>query len=118
LRDCDDTLATVLEVFAQGHYWWVPFEQIQILAINPPRFARDLLWLPARLITREGLDREVYLPTIYPGTHEHSDDQVRLGRKVDWQPLANGLMRGIGSKIYLAGDHDVGLADWRELQVN
>src|SRR5262249_40344755 len=28
LRDCDDRFSTVLEVFAQGVYYWVPLEQV------------------------------------------------------------------------------------------
>src|SRR5262249_18467309 len=46
LRDCDDLFAQVLEVMSQGNYFWVPLEQIDLLASNPPRFPRDLLWLP------------------------------------------------------------------------
>ena len=45
-RDADDLFNTVLEVFAKGRYFWVPLEQVESIAINPPRFPRDLLWVP------------------------------------------------------------------------
>lgn len=44
LRDADDLFGTVLEVFAKGRYFWVALEQVESLAMNPPRFPRDLIW--------------------------------------------------------------------------
>src|SRR4051812_17797863 len=48
-RDADDLLAPVLEVFAPGGYFWVPWEQVQYLEVGAPQTLRDLLWAPARL---------------------------------------------------------------------
>jgi type VI secretion system protein ImpE len=83
LRDADDLFGMVLEVLAQGDYFWVPLEQLDSLAMNAPAFPRDLLWLPARLTLQDGQHGEVFLPTIYPGTHEQADDQVKTGRATD-----------------------------------
>ena len=47
LRDADDLLAGVLEVMAQGRYYWVGLDQVVSVAMNPPRFPRDLLFIPA-----------------------------------------------------------------------
>ena len=51
LRDCDDLFGTVLEVISQGNYFWVPLETIESIALMPPRFPRDLLWIKAQLET-------------------------------------------------------------------
>src|SRR5262249_11128351 len=52
LRDGDDLFGPVLEVMAQGGYYWVPLEQVESVTTNAPRFPRDLLWLAARLELR------------------------------------------------------------------
>ena len=48
-RDADDLFGGVLEVMAQGRYFWAGLEQVRLVAMNPPRFPRDLLYIPARL---------------------------------------------------------------------
>src|SRR5206468_13018583 len=47
LRDCDDLFGGVLEVMAQGGYYWVPLEQIDAVSVSAPKTPRDLLWLTA-----------------------------------------------------------------------
>ncbi len=117
-RDADDQFGTVLEVLARGEYFWVPVEQIDSLALNPPRFPRDLLWMPARLMLKEGAHGEVFLPVLYPNSHEHSDEQVRLGRTTDWKQVEEGLVLGVGARVVLIGEEGVRVPDWRELRFN
>jgi type VI secretion system protein ImpE len=115
LRDADDVFSTVLEVFGQGGYYWVPFEQIDALAMKAPRFPRDLLWVPARLDLKEGSGGNVFLPALYHGTHAHADNQVKLGRANDWKVIDNGPVLGLGSRTFLVGDDTFSLLEWREL---
>jgi type VI secretion system protein ImpE len=103
-RDFDDILAPVLEVVAPAGYFWVPWEHIQHLSVSPPRNLRDLLWTPVDLATFDGQLGQVYVPNLYPGTATHPDDLVRLGRKTVWQDAGEGIVRGAGPKIFLAGD--------------
>ena len=56
---------------------------------EPPRFPRDLLFIPAHL-ELEDEQGDIFLPALYPGSHEHPDDQVRLGRMTDWKELDGG----------------------------
>lgn len=117
LRDCDDLFGTVLEVMAQGSYYWVPLEQVESITMNPPRFPRDLIWIPARLELLEGAAGNVYLPVLYPGSEEQADNQVKLGRTTDWKDVGAGLVRGVGAHLYLAGEADMSLPEWRELKI-
>lgn len=117
LRDADDLFGTVLEVFAQGKYFWVPFEQVASLTANPPKFPRDTLYLPARLTLADESSGDVFLPTVYPGSYTDSDDALRLGRATEWDGPP-GAVRGRGHRVVLIGDADVGLVDIRELTVS
>ncbi len=116
MRDADDLLGTVLEVMAKGEYFWVPLEQIGTLAMNPPTTPRDLYWIPARLELMAGASGEVYLPALYPGSHEHADPKVKLGYATDWE-TSDGLALGRGAKTFLVGDDAKLLLEWEELQV-
>jgi type VI secretion system protein ImpE len=115
LRDGDDLFGDVLEVMARGAYYWVPLGQVDSLALNAPKYARDVLYFPARLTLRDGQTGEVFLPALYPGAHEHADDAVKLGRVTDWFSEPGGPTLGVGARTFLAGEDAVGLLEWRQL---
>jgi len=115
IRDADDRFGPVLEVFTNGNYFWVPFDQIEMVAMNAPKFPRDLLWIPARLTTAQGTTGDVHLPVLYPNSHAHQDTQVKLGRSTDWSGEP-GAVTGVGARVYLVGDDPVPLPEWRQLQ--
>lgn len=115
LRDTDDLLGGVLEVLALGKYYWVPLEQVVGLAINAPRYPRDLSFIAARLELAEE-SGEVFLPALYPGAAAEADLALKLGRLTQWRPGADGgPSRGVGAKVYQVDDDDVALIDWRQL---
>jgi type VI secretion system protein ImpE len=114
--DCDDLLAPVLEVMTSQGYFWVPLEKVRSLTTTAPKTPRDLYWLPAVLELDDSAG-PVFLPALYPFSHEHADDAVKLGRMTDWQGAEGEPVRGLGQKTYLAGDDPVGILDIRELEV-
>ena len=115
LRDSDELFGPVLEVFSKGNYFWLPFEDIDLLASNAPKFPRDLLWLPANLQVREGPSGEVFLPALYPLSGEDADPEIRLGRATDSLQAEGGPVRGIGRRVLRADSHDVALTDCRQI---
>jgi type VI secretion system protein ImpE len=115
-RDADDLFGPVIEALAHGEYFWLPAEQLDSVALNPPRFPRDLLWMPARVLLKEGEHGEVFLPVLYPNSHEHPDDGVRLGRTNDWKQAGGGPVLGAGARAFLVGEEGAGVAEWRELR--
>jgi type VI secretion system protein ImpE len=117
LRDGDDLFSYLLEVMAHGRYYWVPLEQVESLTMPAPRFQRDLLWVPARLGLHDGASGEVFLPALYPGSHEHPDPRIKLGRATDWKGPEGGPVRGVGLREFLVGDDSIPLREWRELVV-
>jgi type VI secretion system protein ImpE len=116
LRDCDDLFGPMLEVMAHGNYFWVPLEHVHSLTMNGPKFPRDLLWIPARLETDDATG-DVFLPALYPRSHEHADNQVKLGRMTDWNSTEGGPTLGVGSRTFLVDDDAVSLLEWRELTI-
>ena len=114
LRDADDLLSGVLEVMLKGRYYWVGLDQVTSLTMEPPRFARDLLFIPARLSLQD-VAGDVFLPALYPNSFAHPDDQVKLGRMTDWHSIEGGPTLGLGLHTYLRDDEDITLLQWREL---
>jgi type VI secretion system protein ImpE len=104
-RDADDLTAPILEVItSNGKYYWVPLDQVELLELRPPQRLRDLLWRQAHLIVRNSQDGEVYVPTLYAGSHTDPDDRIRLGRYTDWRGGSGTPVRGVGLRTYLVGD--------------
>jgi type VI secretion system protein ImpE len=116
LRDCDDLFGGVLEGMAQGQYFWVPLEEVESLALNPPRYPRDLIWFPARLELRQRGMGEVFLPALYPGAYQETDPELKLGRRTEFSETAPVL--GKGARLFLAGDDPAPLLEWRELVID
>jgi type VI secretion system protein ImpE len=117
LRDCDDLFAGVLEVLAQGAYFWVPLEQVELITLKAPRFPRDILWAPAHLELRGGSAVNVHLPGLYPASAEHDNNAVKLGRFTDWQAPEGGPVLGRGAHLFLVGDDALPLLEWREVKI-
>jgi type VI secretion system protein ImpE len=104
-RDLDDLTASVFEVLTStGKYFWIPMDLVELIEFRPYERPRDLLWRRCRMIVRNGPDGEVYLPTLYAGTKDSTDQQVRLGRATDWQ--GESLVRGAGQRTFLVGEQD------------
>jgi type VI secretion system protein ImpE len=104
-RDLDDLAAPILEVItANGNYYWVPTETVELLEFHKPERTRDLYWRPAHLIVKDGPDGIVYFPTLYPGSHAAGNEAVKLGRQTDWTGGEAQPYRGLGLREYLVGD--------------
>jgi type VI secretion system protein ImpE len=105
-RDYDDRLGGVLELIVKDKYAWLPFEQIKRLEISPPKQLRDMLWASARIEALDGTVGEVYVPTLYPGTSDSDNNQLRLGRMTDWKDVGEDLYHGVGLRLFLVDGQD------------
>jgi type VI secretion system protein ImpE len=118
LRDTDVFLEFFLEAMMHGHYVWIPFESLRELSIPAPKTLMDLLWTGARVTTGEGLVMNCHLPVLYPGSHRHEDDRVKLGRMTDWVPLGGAYSQGMGQHMFRIDDDEKALLEIRELAFN
>jgi type VI secretion system protein ImpE len=110
LRDADDLLASVLEVYAGGRYLWLPFERIRTLSFTAPKHVLDLLWASATLEDADGTSASIHVPALYPGSFASGVDPIRLGRATDWNG-SGGVQRGCGQRILDASFEDAGPSD-------
>jgi len=121
LRDYDDVLGQIIEVFAGGRCIWMPMERIRSLKIGEPKTHLDLLWAKAELVDAEGDQATVHLPALYEGSFEHAEEAIRLGRSQDWIECGQDLYRGAGQRLLLAtlgdAERQVSLLDVRTLEI-
>jgi type VI secretion system protein ImpE len=114
--DCDDLLSPVLEFMVLREYAWVPWEQIRSLEISAPERPRDLCWIPIQFQLVDDSQRRGYMPVLYCGSHEH-DEAVQLGRMTDWVGGDSGPVRGLGQRMFLAGDEGRAALDTRRVTI-
>lgn len=118
VADADSRLGPTLEVLLNGVYYWVPFERIQRVIIEPPADARDLVWVPAQFIWANGGEAMGLLPARYPGSEKSSDNAIRLARKTEWQELAGGQYAGLGQRVLSSDADEIGLLEVRDLTLH
>jgi type VI secretion system protein ImpE len=114
--DTDSFLRRFLEAMVYERYVWVPIESIRELMIDVPKTLFDLLWIPARIVTWEGLNIQCYLPVLYPESFLHEDERVKLGRMTDWVPLGGPFTRGVGRHVFQIGQEEKSILEIREVQ--
>lgn len=115
-RDYDDRVGPVLELIVKDKYAWLPFEQIKHIEISPPRHLRDLLWASAKIEALDGTIGEVYVPSLYAGSSEFGNDQVRLGRMTDWAKPSEDLYNAVGQRLFLVDGADKSLFEARTVE--
>ncbi len=115
-RDYNDATGSVLELIVKDQYTWLPFEQIKRIEIAGPKNLRDLLWASARIESLDGTMGEVFLPTLYAGSEQHENDQVRLGRMTDWRQASEELYTGVGMRLFLVDDEDKAMLELRSVE--
>jgi type VI secretion system protein ImpE len=122
LSDADLRIGPRLEVFAAGEYLWLRLEHIASLEMEAPKKLRDMLWIPAKLLTGsafKGQDLgEVLLPALSPFSCQHPEDAVRLGKTTEWCQDEEGEISPYGQKMLLVDNEEFPLLEVRSLKIN
>jgi type VI secretion system protein ImpE len=115
-RDADDLHAGSFEVLTTtGKYFWIPTERVESISFEKPKRARDLYWRRVNMSVRGGPDGVVYVPAIYGDDEAGIADDLKLGRATDWVEGSDGLVRGVGQRMFLAGQDLVSTMDISEI---
>ena len=100
----------------QEKYCWLPFEQIRRIELSAPKHLRELIWASARVETTGGTIGEVFIPTLYAGSIEQQNDQVRLGRITDWKQLSKNLYLTVGLRLLLVDDEERAILEVKSIE--
>lgn len=115
-RDLDDMSASFLEVLTStGKYYWVPLDRVEFMEFRAAERPKDLLWRRCNMKVNEGPEGEVFIPSLYPGTHRSEDEQLRLGRGTQWIETPGAPVRGIGQRVFLVGNADLSIMQLKEV---
>jgi type VI secretion system protein ImpE len=98
-----------------GRYYWVPFESVARIEFHRPVAPRDLIWRRASLSVHDGPDGEVFVPALYYPSRTAEDEGLRCGRGTDWVDR-DGIVCGVGQRVYLVGDVDRGVMELTSLE--
>ena len=122
IGDADMRLGPVLEVIIDGKYYWVPFERIDALEIEPPADLRDLVWTPVELVLAGGGSRVGFVPTRYPeigpvDVPDPPSPEHLLARRSDWLDLGGGYFVGRGQRVLASSAGEHALLECRSLRL-
>lgn len=116
IADADTRIGPVLELIANGRYFWVPFSRIAELKLEPPTDLRDFVWAPAQIVLGNGGDVAALIPTRYAGT-PGSDDSLRMARRTEWRDLGGGCFAGLGQRMLATDAGEFPLLDVRHVSL-
>ena len=117
IADADMRLGPVLEVIVNGRYFWLPFDQVGALAMEPPTDLRDAVWTAATLTLVNGGEVAALIPTRYPGTTASGDPAAMLARTTTWADAGGGTYVGTGQRLLTTEAGDIPLWDLRALSL-
>lgn len=116
LADADSRLGPMLEAVINGRYFWIPFQRIRSIELEPPIDLRDFVWAPAKLEWTNGGQAVAFIPTRYPGSESQSDDLIRLARKTTWEPLCEEHYAGLGQRTFATDASDYPLLEIHRIE--
>ena len=117
IADADSRIGPVCEAIIDGRYYWVPFERIASVALEPPSDLRDVVWTRAQLRLSNAGEIAVLLPARYPGSESDDDGAIRLGRKTAWDEVSPGVFHGRGQRMLTTEDGEFSLLDVRRIEL-
>jgi type VI secretion system protein ImpE len=116
LADADQRLGPALEAIVNGRYFWIPFERISRIEIDPPADLRDVVWTAASFTWSNGAASVGLIPTRYADTVASGVDELLLARRTEW--VERGAMSGygLGQRMLAADGGEYALMDVRTIE--
>lgn len=118
IADADMRFGPILEIIINGKYFWMPFNALATLQLDPPEDLRDTVWTAANLTLANGGELVGLIPTRYAGTAERGTDAMRLSRVTEWEDLGHETFAGLGQRLLTTNEADVPLMDARLFRFN
>lgn len=118
IADADSRLGPTLEAVINGRYYWLPWNRLSKVEIDPPQDLRDAIWMPAHFEFTNGGEVVGLIPTRYPDTNLAAGDALALARQTDWREAQPGVFTGLGQRLFVTDTHEVGLMDVRTVTLD
>ncbi len=115
MADADSRLGPVIEAVINGRYYWLPWNRVSRVDIDPPQDLRDAVWMPAHFQFTNGGEVVGLIPTRYPDTDIASGGLAALSRSTDWHEMPSGLVVGLGQRLFATDVADFALMDVRSV---
>lgn len=115
LADADQRLGPVFEMIFNGHYYWVPQENVVKIEIDEPEDLRDLIWAPAQVTWSNGGQNVVMIPSRYPRLAGASGADL-LARHTDWVGLDGDCFEGMGQRMWVTEEADIPALQVRSIE--
>lgn len=115
IADADGRLGPTMEAVINGRYYWLPFNRLAKVEIEPPQDLRDRVWMPAVFEFTNGGNVVGLIPTRYPDTELAGGALPALARSTEWREKAPGEYVGIGQRLLTTDEADYALMDVRSI---
>jgi type VI secretion system protein ImpE len=116
IRDYNDLTMCVFEIILKDTYVWVPFEQVNKIEFLDRKSLRDVFWLQAKVDLVNGMEGEMFLPSLYAGSFRNQDDKIRLGRAVDWRDAGDDIYVGEGTRLFWMDGSERSIMDIKTIE--
>nr|WP_280190995.1 type VI secretion system accessory protein TagJ [Delftia sp. PS-11]KAJ8743969.1 virulence protein SciE type [Delftia sp. PS-11] len=114
LGDSDTRLGPVLELFAQGNYYWLPLQSLRGVGFEKVQDLRDLVWMPCEITLAQGGTLPGFMPARYPLAPE-DDDALKLSRRTQWSDMGSEHVAGHGQRTWVTDANDFPMLQVRKL---
>ena len=101
-----------------GRYFWLPFNAISTLTMEPPIDLRDAVWTAATLTLINGGEIVALIPTRYPGSTSGDDGAAKLARSTTWADVGADTYVCTGQRLLTTDQGDIALMDIRCLEID
>lgn len=109
--DTDMRTASVIELFFQSEYYWLPISDIKQVTFKPSEVLTDMVWRRADIQLMNGQATAGFIPTRYIMTKKGDySDALKHAKLTQWQEQ-NGVTLAQGQKVLSNGDKDVSILD-------
>jgi type VI secretion system protein ImpE len=115
--DADSRLGPMLETIIDGKYFWVPFERVARVVMEPPSDLRNLIWIPAKFGWTNGGEATGLIPVRYPGSEASEDGGLRLARRTDWLDRGEETFFGLGQRMFATDAGEYSLLEVRTIEL-
>jgi len=115
IADGDARLGPMIEAVINGRYYWLPWNRLSQVDVEPPEDLRDAVWMPANFKFSNGGEVVGLIPTRFPETDLAAGDALALSRRTEWRETAPGVYVGLGQRLVTTDNAEVALMDLRSV---